>query len=395
MNGLNFFLMVNFVVAMSFCMVFVVVSSRSRSRSAARWIAAGFAIASLSTIFELLVAHTEWVKPWAILAFASVLAGLILLRIGVARLYNDPVSLKGAALLFVVCCFGDLLIYDLPRGTVWHSFAYQAPFALCTLASAVSVLRAKRKLAIDWALVVLLLFTAAHFVAKAALAVLVGAGSTAADYITTDYAIISQSSTGIMIVMTGLTLLSVLVLEIMADERFNSEVDALSSLLNRRGFEKSVNSLLREGPRGPHAVIMCDLDHFKNINDTFGHHCGDAVIQTVGQLLRTQAPSTAVVGRLGGEEFAIFLPRTPLDTAVLLAEALRASIAYEAISGLPTDFRTSASFGVAAFDGDANLSATMRNADMALYQAKGAGRNCVRRATLQPPALSIVASEAR
>src|SRR5690606_38771578 len=102
------------------------------------------------------------------------------------------------------------------------------------------------------------------------------AGTTAKDYITTDYSLISQSATGVMVVAAGLMLLSVLVLEIMADERTNSELDALSSLLNRRGFENRVMSLLREMPHGPHSVILCDLDHFKKINDTYGHHCGDA-----------------------------------------------------------------------------------------------------------------------
>lgn len=393
MNGTNFFLAVNFIVTMSFCVVFLAVSTRSRSRIAARWIAFGFAVASLSTIFELLVAHTEWVKLSAILAFASVLAGLLLLRIGVARLYDDPVSLVRAGLFFVVCCVVDFLIYDCPRSTLLHAFTYQAPFALCALASAISVLRKRRKLAIDWALAALLVFTAVHFMVKAALAVLVGAGSTAADYIKTDYAIISQSSTGVIVVMAGLMLLAVLVLEIMADERVNSEVDALSLLLNRRGFENRVSTLLREGSRGPHAVIMCDLDHFKSINDTYGHHCGDAVIQVVGQLLRANVPSAAVVGRLGGEEFATFLPRTSIDAAMLLAETLRAAVAAETVSDLPAGFRASASFGVAAFDGEANLSTAMRNADMALYQAKGAGRNCVRRASPTPPSLSIVARD--
>lgn len=395
MNGTNFFLTVNFIVAMSFCIAFIVVSNRSRSRVAACWIAAGFAVASFSTFFELLVAHTEWVKPAAIGAFAAMLGGLLLLRIGIARLYGHPLGMAWPVVFFVGWCLVDLVIYDLSRGEPVHAFTYQAPFAWLALAAALTVIRSKRKLAIDRALAALLLLTAFHFVAKAAFAVTVGAGTTAKDYITTDYSLISQSATGVMVVAAGLMLLSVIVLEIMADERTNSELDALSSLLNRRGFENRVMSLLREMPQGPHSVILCDLDHFKKINDTYGHHCGDAVIRTVGQHLRANGPSTAVTGRLGGEEFALFLPKASIETAVLLADALRAAVASAAISDLPPDFRATASFGVAAVEGDANLSNAMRNADMALYQAKAAGRNCVRRAAPAVPTLSIVVSDPR
>src|SRR5690606_27995642 len=91
MNGTNFFLAVNFIVAMSFCAVFIVVSTQSRSRVAALWIAAGFAVASLSTFSELLVAHTDWEKLPAISAFASLLGGLLLLHIGISTLYGRPV----------------------------------------------------------------------------------------------------------------------------------------------------------------------------------------------------------------------------------------------------------------------------------------------------------------
>jgi diguanylate cyclase (GGDEF) domain len=395
MNGTNFFLAVNFIIALSFFVVFVVVSTRSRSRIAARWIAAGFAVAAFSAVFELMVAHTDLVKVSAIGAFASVLGGLLLLRVGIARLYGDRISLPGQALFFAVWCGIDLMIYDLPRGTVAHAFTYQAPFAWLALSAANSVFRSPRKLPVDWALATLLLLTAVHFVGKAALAVTVGAGSTAKDYITTNYAIISQSATGVMVVTAGLMLLAVLVLEIMAEERSNSEQDALSKLLNRRGFENQASTLLRSTPTGPHSVIMCDLDHFKNINDTYGHHCGDAVIEALGELLRSRVPPSAVVGRLGGEEFAVFLPNIQLAAAAPLAETLRASMASLSIPSLPAGFRATASFGVAALAKGQSLSDAMQDADRALYRAKADGRNCVRRDGSMPPTLSIVSGDLR
>jgi hypothetical protein len=88
MNGAVFFLAVNFIVAISFSAVFAVVSTRSRSRKAALWLAAAFAIASLSAVCELYVAYSGWPKVWALGAFATVLGGMLLLNIGIRQLYG-------------------------------------------------------------------------------------------------------------------------------------------------------------------------------------------------------------------------------------------------------------------------------------------------------------------
>ncbi|MDR6818800.1 diguanylate cyclase (GGDEF)-like protein [Neorhizobium sp. 2083] len=380
MNGAAFFLAVNFIIAICFGAVFAVVSTRSRSRTAALWFAAAFTVASLSAVCELLVAYTSLTKFWAIGAFASVLGGMILLRIGIGELYGRKVAPGRAGCFLLASIVVDLLIYDLPRGTAAHAFSYQTPFALMLLTSAAAVFSSTRRLAIDRALGYLLVATGLHFFAKASLAVIAGAGTTAKDYIGTNYALISQSSTAVLVVAVGLTLLSVLVLEIMADERSNSEKDTLSGLANRRGFENGVKAAMALAPKGGHAVIICDLDHFKRINDTYGHHGGDLVIQAFGDLLRTRAAKNAVVGRIGGEEFAIFLPNTTLDMATLFAQALRGGTMEITVSALPSSFAVTASFGVAELaPGDA-LAGAMRDADAALYQAKRSGRNRVKQA---------------
>ncbi|WP_029618251.1 GGDEF domain-containing protein [Pseudorhizobium marinum] len=391
MNGTNFLLGVNFVIAMSFCLAFFVVSTRSRSKIAARWIAAGFAVASLSALCELAVAHTDWVKAFAIGAFCAVLGGLQLLQVGVARLYSHRINPHRQILFFLGWTIVDLIIYDLPRGSVGHSVLYQAPFGLIALMAARSVFQQRSRAGIDQALALLLAFTGLHFFAKALVAVTVGAGGTAKDYIQTNYAIISQSSTAIMIVAVGLMLLSVLVLDIMTDERSNSETDMLSSLLNRRGFEKRTLQIIRRFPKEPHAVIMCDLDHFKSINDTYGHYHGDRVIEAFGQLLTAAAPADAVVGRMGGEEFALFLPHVTVGAAVGVANELRRRISALVVAGLPQEFRTTASFGVAPWDPELSLAQNLQRADMALYQAKKSGRNCVRTVGPEATTLSVAA----
>ena len=388
MNGAAFFLVVNLFIAICFAMAFAVVSTRTRYRIAALWIAAAFAIASLSALCELLVAYGDATKVWAIGAFATLLGGMILLRIGIGELYGSRINFAFAGAFFAAGVVVDLLIYDLPRGTPLQAFLYQAPFALVILSSAVAVLTSTHRLPIDRALGGLLLLTGLHFFAKAGLAVVVGAGQTAKDYIGTNYALVSQSSTAILIVAVGLMLLSVFVLGIMADERSISEQDPLSGLANRRGFDNGVSAAIARSPDGSHAFIFCDLDHFKSINDAHGHEAGDLVIRAFGDLLRLSAPVKSVVGRIGGEEFAIFLPGTSMEVAAMFAHALRSGTEEMKIAGLPNSLSVTASFGVAELVPGARTADAMRDADVALYEAKRAGRNCVREAAREVSSLA-------
>lgn len=376
MNGASFFLVVNFLVAMSFSAVFVVVARSSRSRSAALWIAAGFGVASLSALCELLVAHTSLPKLWALSAFASVLFGIVMLNTGISQLYGQRLDRWLIASFSAASLVLAYSIYDLPRGTPAHAFLYQAPFAIVVLTSALMVLSSHRRTTVDRFLGMLLLVTGMHFIAKAGLAVAVGSGSVAKDYIYTNYALVSQSSTAVLMVGIGLTLLATLILDILKEQRTESEIDLLSGVANRRGFDRRIRGLLERAPEANHAVVLCDMDHFKRINDTYGHAAGDLVIEGFGRRLRDCVPNNAIVGRIGGEEFAIFLPNTSPADALRLAEALRAETWN--MAGLPDGLTVTASFGVSSVLSSDGLAEAFRQADMALYTAKNAGRNRVR-----------------
>jgi diguanylate cyclase (GGDEF)-like protein len=376
MDGAAYLLAVNLLVALSFSAVFVVVAQRSQSRSSALWIAAGFGVASLSAVCELLVAYSPTPKPWALGAFAAVLCGMVMLAIGIAKLYGRSIARPIVVAFISVSLVVAYLIYDLPRGTWVHAFLYQSPFAVVVLTSAGIVLFNRGRSGIDGFLGALLLVTGLHFFAKAGLAVLVGSGSTAADYIHTGYALISQSSTAVLMVAVGLTLLATLILEIMVVQRTESELDILSGLANRRGFDRRVHAFFAQTRPDPHAFILCDLDHFKQINDTYGHQLGDLVIQTVGERIRTSVPHGAIAGRLGGEEFAIFLPNTKVDAAVQFAQKLRSEVM--SLPGLPHSLTVTASFGVASLTSKSELTEAYRRADQALYNAKDGGRNRVK-----------------
>ena len=151
-------------------------------------------------------------------------------------------------------------------------------------------------------------------------------------------------------------------------------------LLNRGGFEAHAALALQEARRlgVPVSLVISDLDHFKSINDNFGHAAGDTVIMTFARFLRSAVAGHHLAGRIGGEEFAILLPGTNLVAARLFAEGARNAFASLTVEGMPATKRFTASFGVAELAGGESIGDLMARADKALYIAKNSGRDCVK-----------------
>jgi diguanylate cyclase (GGDEF)-like protein len=183
----------------------------------------------------------------------------------------------------------------------------------------------------------------------------------------------------------ALTLAYMVVLDAMQELRAESMTDLLSGLLNRRGFEeRGRTALANAGEYGlPTALLICDIDHFKAVNDRFGHACGDQVIAAFARCLADAAGSRHVTARIGGEEFAAVLSGANLKTGRLFAEAVRQACSTLKVPGLPEGHAVTASFGVAELQSGEDLTSLMRRADAALYEAKRRGRDRVRSADAQ------------
>jgi diguanylate cyclase (GGDEF)-like protein len=156
--------------------------------------------------------------------------------------------------------------------------------------------------------------------------------------------------------------------------------DPLTNLLNRRAFLKAVGDELARARRYGHpmAVIMIDIDHFKRINDTWGHAIGDDAIRAVGRAAMSAVRTEDRVGRLGGEEFCIMLPETSAEGARFLAERLRIAVAAIRIEARGEKIGFTASFGVAeTTTATADVDRLIDRADQALYRAKNGGRDRV------------------
>lgn len=156
--------------------------------------------------------------------------------------------------------------------------------------------------------------------------------------------------------------------------------DELTGLNNRRAFFNDGEQMLSQANRYAHplSLIMMDVDHFKHINDTHGHAAGDDALVTIANILRSHARKADILGRLGGEEFAIILPETTLSDAIALAERLRIEIENTTVNNAKSDIHITASFGLATLASEqTSLENLINAADDTLYQAKRKGRNRV------------------
>jgi len=155
-----------------------------------------------------------------------------------------------------------------------------------------------------------------------------------------------------------------------------AQEDYLTGLTNRRKGTEVIGTELRRCQRygGTFAVILMDIDRFKEINDTYGHEVGDRVLKETAKLLQGTIRDADSAGRWGGEEFLVVCPQTDLEGARALAEKLRSAYARAELSGA---IRKTASFGVASYHAGDSVEALVRRADAALYAAKEAGRDRV------------------
>ncbi|HEX4936690.1 MAG TPA: GGDEF domain-containing protein, partial [Gemmatimonadaceae bacterium] len=159
--------------------------------------------------------------------------------------------------------------------------------------------------------------------------------------------------------------------------------DALTRLLNRRAFHERLTEEVQRAHRYGSVVtlLLIDVDHFKQVNDTHGHLVGDAVLAQVATVMQSSLRTVDVAARYGGEEFVAILPETPLDGAIVIAERLRERVARHEFAGAhAVPLRLTISIGAAVYPA-ADVHSTddlIARADAALYRAKAEGRNVVR-----------------
>lgn len=189
-----------------------------------------------------------------------------------------------------------------------------------------------------------------------------------------------QFSQAMVSIVAAICLTVAVAIDMVRELKVEANADDLSGLLNRRGFEANATTALRRSADEGHgvALLIADLDHFKEVNDRHGHAVGDTIIAAFGAHVRQLGPADMVAGRIGGEEFAILLPGASIEGARRLAEIIRIGFPTSCAEHIPPSLVPSTSVGITAGRADEGLSELLRQADQALYEAKRAGRNRVR-----------------
>jgi diguanylate cyclase (GGDEF)-like protein len=388
MSAASFLLAINLLFAGLFATAFGIVAIYYRS-AGAKWMSAAYGTGMVYVLLEFALPFQANAMPVVYLIFATFLVVLAFATIAMARHYQTPLPVAALAGVIALALLVNLFTIDAPRDWLGRGLAYQGSYTLVQLTTLWVVAKARKHRALDKTLIAMLGISALHYLLKPVLAAVMGSGSSHQAYINTLYAAISQSTGAVIMTSVGLLILLIIVRDMMAEVTERSETDTLSGLLNRRGFDEQAEKgrVMAARAGAPAVVIVADLDHFKRVNDTFGHDAGDAAITAFAAVLRRTFDLRAIIGRRGGEEFAVMWPGADLGAARGAAEQVRQALANMTAEERGTPDPITASFGIADMHPGDSLAYMMRRADGALYDAKARGRD---RASIAPaPAAAI------
>ncbi len=335
---------------------------------------------SLIGFVAVMVVDTDLQPTYQASILISVLVGHFLLIWGVASLFGKQVPQYTFG--FVVFLVATVLVYANVTGSVfWLRLAAISGFTVSVdLICCLLVWRA-RSHRVDT--VVAAVFFAQALVTFNRIVRIFFADfdlSTHSAFKSSLLAASMQTENAIFAIIIGLALFSRYSVTLVMQLKRLAETDPLTGLLNRRAFETKVQALRVASAPLPTGLIICDIDHFKRVNDSHGHEVGDRALKAFAELLERETPDTAICTRLGGEEFCIVLAGVNDEAIRLQATHLRGAVERLQISIRRGNLNLTASFGCCKLEPGDDLRTAMGNADAAVYQAKNDGRNLVREA---------------
>jgi len=369
--------LLNPTIAMIFAVIFAALWMRDRANKTVLIFAlAHFLLACGFLIFHFSPNPNSMGGTLFMHAIYSVAAGCVCWgaadRVG-QRVRVAPIAAISvlAAVLVVVGSIGA----DMNSRLIATNSAYGLIFAL----TAQTMARAEDRGPIDQVAFWLITITAAQFFIRPQLAMILTGPMSAADYRASDFYAIWMLVMGVVSLLVSLTLVAGTLFDQWRSVSEEAEIDPLSKLKIRRSFESAAMQLLETNFDRNVSVcmIVADIDHFKRVNDIFGHQAGDQAIAAFGELIGSTVRGTDICGRIGGEEFCIVVYDCELLAAKGLAERIRRKFEALEHEALGTGIRVTASFGVTKWRPGEGYGKLFARADAALYTAKNEGRNQV------------------
>jgi len=361
------------IIAVAFGSIFLLLSRlRPSLPSAADW-GVAFISGALAFSSYLLPMPADWQTMLAdglfFVSFYFYGNGL-LVRFGRPRLVWQRVG-------FIALC----LAVDAYLIFVLRSLETEIVFVDCALSLLLAipvamVLPVARGL-VDRALVVVAgLLVADNLVRTLVFCIFLGMSDTLGDFAASPYASYMQVSAGLLGIAFALAAMGSILADLFRRYREAADCDPLTGLYNRRGFEDALRQTEVVGLDG--ALLVVDIDHFKQVNDLYGHAIGDDVLVELSRLVKGTLPDTAMVARFGGEEFVAYLPHCSSEQAEMLAYAMCAQVAGFDWQRIGLSHGVTVSIGLASTQpADRSIHDALARADRLLYVAKARGRNQV------------------
>lgn len=339
------------------------------------WIAAGYLITTVPLSVHSLM-NNQQLASWSVLMSALYMGGVWSMAHGVALRFGGRMNAWAAALV-IAATLGLLFYFSHIDDQLWMRMdCLNVGLALLVALPARAVLFGHRpRIPLARMLRVSYVIVLAYAVIRIFVLAALMPQDPQVELTRSGFWLLMLAANMIISIWLALVILASTALSIVQVLDQERSRDPLTRLLNRRAFfEQARKRMQEEGAQG-WAVLICDIDHFKTINDTLGHAAGDQALQEVSALLARQARQEDLVARFGGEEFVLLLRCPDLPTARQAAERLRTCLMDLRIAGLPDAL--TASFGLTLLTADGDLDTAIHQADALLYQAKHAGRNQV------------------
>ena len=296
-----------------------------------------------------------------------------------AKRVGQHVSIRALAVVYAISALTLAAAIFLSNDTGPRLYIINTGYGVMMVIGTMALFNVQRRNAIDTLIAVLFAFAAINLFVRPVLTLIIAGGSDASAYRESIYYSVLSVAVTVASLMTGLALIGACAWDMVIAERERGERDMLTGLRARRAFEQDAIAIIERAKQEgvPVGLVVADIDHFKAVNDVYGHQVGDKAITAFGGVIADMIRNSDIAGRIGGEEFCILAWNCDDERAEAMAERVRRRFSETAVPGMPSNNRLSASFGVAARKAGEGYGKLFARADAELYRAKESGRNRV------------------
>ncbi|MDE1174943.1 MAG: GGDEF domain-containing protein [Parvibaculaceae bacterium] len=377
MSASQLLTLINPVLAFLVATMFFLLWLNQRTRQYIIYFAAAFLLIAVSICAQVFIVPRDAGQN-SIVVCILYLSSLIVLSGGITKRAEIDFDYLSYGLIFSVTTFLDYYFFYIKFDFAMRAYVLNFGAGAVMLVTAFKIRHFRRGSSIDSMLFWLLLLTGLHFFPRTILTLAPGTPNPdPVTFFASTFWLVFSLSAAIFFLAIAFLLLWAVASDIIADFKKVGSTDALTGLYNRRGFEELALEKIARKNRDAISLVFSDIDHFKRVNDMYGHASGDLVLRKFSSILSEEVRTVDVLGRFGGEEFVVLLANADRYVAQRFADRVRSRLRMAVFDDIPGSGNITASFGIAEYKPGETLMALVDRADKMVYAAKKAGRNRV------------------